>query len=138
MIQFDTIGSHQNLHKPIYIGGETKNVQARRKQKGKEKRNIEFKPKEAFDPANGASGSRKDKHERSNKRKCSYYKKGNHTEKYCMKNTIDQMEKILEHHNISLPKGARKTEFGEKSKDHDERCHALKARCSKTQFKSLQ
>ena len=51
-----------------------------------------------------------------------------HPESHCMKKTIDQMEKLLEQHNISLPEGARKTDFGEKSKDHDERCHAMKAR----------
>ena len=49
-----------------------------------------------------------------------------------MNKTTDQMEKILEHHNIALPEGARKTESGEKTKYHDERCHALKASCSKS------
>ena len=34
--------------------------------------------------------------------------------------------------NISLPKGARKIDFGEKFEDHGERCHALKASCSKS------
>ena len=49
-----------------------------------------------------------------------------------MKNTIDHMEKILERHNSSLPKGARKTDTKEKTKYHDEICHALKASCSKS------
>ena len=44
-----------------------------------------------------------------------------------MKKTIDQMEKLIEEHNITLPKGARKTNYGEMTEDHDERCHALKA-----------
>ena len=51
---------------------------------------------------------------------------------FLMKNTIDQMEKILEQHNISLPEGARKTESRENTEDRDERCHALKANCSKS------
>ena len=48
-----------------------------------------------------------------------------------MKKTIDQMEKILEQHNISLYEGARKINSREKSKYHDEICHAPKAICSK-------
>ena len=46
-----------------------------------------------------------------------------------MKKTIDQMEKFLEQNNIALPEGARKTDSRENTKDHDERCHALKASC---------
>ena len=84
------------------LAGETRDAQERRKQKGKEKKNIEFEPKYEFDPSNEASRSRKDKHQRSEKGNCFYCKKGNHTEKYCMKKTIDQMSKILEQHNISL------------------------------------
>ena len=42
------------------------------------------------------------------------------------------MTKLLEQHNIALPEGASKADFGDKTKDHDERCHALKASCSKT------
>ena len=49
-----------------------------------------------------------------------------------MKKTIDQMEKLLEQHNISLSGGARKTAYGENIEDHDERCHALKDSCSKS------
>ena len=49
-----------------------------------------------------------------------------------MKKTIDQMTKILEKHNISLLEGARKIGYGDKTEDHDERFHALKASCSKT------
>ena len=51
---------------------------------------------------------------------------------FLMKNTNDQMEKILEQHNISLLEGARKTDSGEETEDHDEICHALKASCSKS------
>ena len=42
------------------------------------------------------------------------------------------MEKLLVQHNISLPEGARKNEFGENTEDHDERCHALKDSYSKS------
>ena len=52
--------------------------------------------------------------------------------KYCMKKTIDQMEKLLEQHNISLPEGARKTASRENTEDHDERCHAVKVFFSKS------
>ena len=44
------------------LAGETKNAQARRKHKGKEKRNTEFEPKEEFDPTDESSSSKKDKH----------------------------------------------------------------------------
>ena len=60
------------------LTGETRNAQARRKQKGKEKIHIEFEPKYEFDPSDESSCSRKDKHQRYDKGKCSYYKKGNH------------------------------------------------------------
>ena len=49
-----------------------------------------------------------------------------------MKKKIDEMEKLPEQHNITLPEGARKNEFGENTEDHDERFHALKAYCSKS------
>ena len=62
-----------------------------------------------------------------NEGKFSYYKKGNHTKK-----TIDQMEKLLEQHNIALLEGARNTDSREKSEYHDEICHALKASYSKS------
>ena len=77
------------------LAGETRNAQTRMKHKGKEKGNTEFEPKYEFDPSYEASGSRKHKYQRYDKCKCSYSKKGKHTEKYCMKNKIDQMEKIL-------------------------------------------
>ena len=78
------------------LAGETRNMQERRKHKSKEKRNTEFEPKDEFDPSDEASGSWKEKNQRYDKGKCSYCKKGNHTEKYCMKKNIDQMEKLLE------------------------------------------
>ena len=44
------------------LASETRNVQARRKHKGKEKRNTEFELKDALDPSLEALISRKDKH----------------------------------------------------------------------------
>ena len=41
------------------------------------------------------------------------------------------MSRLLEHHNISLPEGARKDDSGDKTKYH-ERFHALKAGFSKS------
>ena len=61
------------------LAGETRNAQSRRKQKGKEKRNTEFEPKYEFDPSDDAPVSSKDKHQRYDKGKCSYCKKGNDT-----------------------------------------------------------
>ena len=49
-----------------------------------------------------------------------------------MKKTIDQMEKFVDQYNIALLEGARKNDSREKTEDHDERCHALKASCSKS------
>ena len=48
-----------------------------------------------------------------------------------MKNTIDQMSILLKHHNIFLPEGARKVDYGDKTEYH-ERFHALKAIFSKS------
>ena len=36
-----------------------------------------------------------------------------------MKKTIDQMSRFLELHNISLPEGARKFDYGDKTEDHE-------------------
>ena len=58
--------------------GETKNAQAKGKQRGKEKKNTDTMPKEKENPLEGSLGSKKDKHKNFNKVKCSYYKRGNH------------------------------------------------------------
>ena len=42
------------------------------------------------------------------------------------------MSKLLEKNSISLPKGAKKSDAGTKSGDH-ERCHALKVGFSQSQ-----
>ena len=48
-----------------------------------------------------------------------------------MKNTIYQMSRLLEKHNISLPEGARKDDSGDKTEYH-EIFHALKVGFSKS------
>ena len=45
-------------------------------EKGKYKSNNKFEPNEEFDPLDEASGSMKDKHQRSKNGKCSYSEKG--------------------------------------------------------------
>ena len=60
------------------------------------------------------------------------YRKENNTKKGFIKKYIYQMSRLLEQHNISLPKGARKVDYGDKTEYH-ERWHALKARFSKYQ-----
>ena len=60
------------------LGGDTKNAQAKGNHKGKEKKNTNFKHKDKKNPSEWASGSKKDKHKKFDKAKCSYFKKGNH------------------------------------------------------------
>ena len=48
-----------------------------------------------------------------------------------MNNTLDHMSRLLEQHNISLPEGAKKAEYRDKTEDHD-RWHALKVGFSKS------
>ena len=43
------------------LAGETKNAQEKRKQKGKEKKNTYFNPKEKHNPSKGAFGFNRDK-----------------------------------------------------------------------------
>ena len=112
------------------LAGDSRNAKAKGKQKGKETKNIDSKPKENQKYYDGASGSKKKK--KFEKTLCSYCMKGFDPESSWMKNIIDQMEKFLEQHNISLPEGTRKSDYGEKYEDHDERCHALKASFSKS------
>ena len=111
--------------------GETNNAQEKGNKKGKDKRNTKLEPNKKFDPSDGDPGSKKDKHHRFDKGKCFYCNKGNHTEKGCVKKTIDKMSRILEKQDISLPKGAWKDESGDKTKYH-ERFHGLKVGFSKS------
>ena len=107
------------------LDGKTNNAQAKGKKKGKENTNNDFNPKDKKNPSEGASGSKKDKHKKFDKAKFSYCKRGNHPDNMCMKKTIDQMFRLLEHDNISLPIGAKKYYVGNKT-EYDERYHALK------------
>ena len=104
---------------------ESKNMNAKGKHKGNDKKNFESKPKEELNPSDGASGSKKDNHKRFEKTKCTYCNKGNHPDSSCMKKAIDQMARLLEHNHISLQEGARNTNSGSNTFDH-KRCHALK------------
>ena len=98
---------------------ESKNAQTKVGQKRKEKKNTDFKPKEDFDPSNGALGSNKEKHQRFDKSKHSYCNKGNHTEKGCTKKTLDQMSIIGGQHNMSLLEGTRKYDYEGNTKDNE-------------------
>ena len=59
-------------------------------------------------------------------RKCGYYGNAFHLEVSGMKNNINMLTQILEKHNISIPKGAKKKEGGPSFEDM-ERFHALVA-----------
>ena len=61
---------------------------------------------------------------------CSYCGRGFHPKISCMRRTIDEMDIILKKHNITVLANARKADHREETKEHEEKCHALKARCS--------
>ena len=106
------MGALKALNNQALFFGKTNNAEAQGRLKGKNQKNIEFKPKEEFDPSDGALGSNRDKHKRFENSKCSYCKKENHLEKGCMKKTIYQMSRIIEQHNISLLECTRKDNSG--------------------------
>ena len=54
-----------------------------------------------------------------------------------MRRTIDEMALLLKKHNITVPSSARKADHREETEEHEETCHALKARCSTTHAKAL-
>ena len=93
------MGSLKASKNQALLARESKNLNAKGKQKGKDKKNSEFKPKEELDPSDGASRSKKDKQKRFEKTKCTYCKRGNHPKSECMKKTIDQMDNLLEASN---------------------------------------
>ena len=93
MIQMGVVKASKNQS---LLARETKNVHEKGNEKGKEKKNIDFKPKDKKNPLEGASGSKKDKHKNFDKAKCSYCKRGNHQENICMKKIIKQISKLLE------------------------------------------
>ena len=71
----------------------------------------------------GASGSKKKK--KFEKTRCPYCMRGFHPERQCMKKKIDQLSTLLEQKNIALPQGAKNSDAGQPTEDH-ERFHALK------------
>ena len=79
------------------LARETKNSQAKGKKKGKENTNNDFNPKDKKNPSEGASGSKKENNKNFDKAKFSYWKIGNHPKNLCIKKTIDQMSRLLEH-----------------------------------------
>ena len=91
--------------------------------------NVDSKSKDKHIPSDGDAVSKKKKNNKFEKAQCSYCMRGFHQESHCMKKIMDEMEKIIEQHNIAIPKGTRNIESGEETKDHDERCHALNASC---------
>ena len=108
------------------LAEETNNVQEKGNHKGKEKNNSDFNPKEKKNPSEGTSSSKEEKHMKFYKSKCSYCKRGFHLENQCMQKNIEQMFKLLEKNNISLPHGAKRSKDGNQTEEH-ELCHALKA-----------
>ena len=89
------------------------NVQEIGKHKGKETKKTDSNPKENQQYSSGASGSKKKK--KFEKAKCPYCMRGFHLESQCMKKTLDQLKKILEHNNYSLPQGATMSKDEEKT-----------------------
>ena len=70
------------------------NAQERGKQKGKEPKATDLKPKENQRYSDGVSGSKKKK--KFEKTKCPYYMRGFHLESQCMKKTINQLSTLVE------------------------------------------
>ena len=99
------------------------NAQERGKNKGKDPKSTDSKPKENHKSSERASGSKRKK--KFEKTKCPYCMRGFYPKIQCMKKTINQRSTLLEHNNISLPQGANKYDVGQPTEDH-ERCHALK------------
>ena len=69
--------------------GDSKNAQEKWNQRGKEKKNIDFKPKEKKNPLVGSSVSKNNKNKKFEKDKFSYCMRVFHPKNRCMKKTID-------------------------------------------------
>ena len=69
MIQMGALKASKNQ---ALLARETKNVQGKGKQKGKEKKNTESKTKGKKNPLKGASGSKKDNHNNFDQVNCPY------------------------------------------------------------------
>ena len=97
------MGSLNASKKQTLLDGETKNALAKAENKGKEKKNIDFNPKEKQNPSKRASSSNMDKPKKFDKAKWSYSKRRFYPENECIKMTIDDMSNIIEENNIYLP-----------------------------------
>ena len=73
---------------------DSNNVQDKGKQKGKESKVYDLKPKESQKYFKGALGSKRKK--KFEKTKCPYCLRGFHPESWCMKKQIDHMSSLLE------------------------------------------
>ena len=71
------------------------------------------------------------------KTKCTYFHKGWHPERSCMKNTIDTMARLLEKNNILVPDSTRKMDGTSSSNESKEKCHALVAGTSNYSYFSI-
>ena len=118
------MGVLQTSKNMALLDGDSRNVQARGNQKGKDTKNTNQKPKDNKKYSNGASSSNisKNKFETD---KCSYRMIGFHPERECMDKSIHELSNILEQNNISLPQSTRRSEEVQKKEGH-KRCHALK------------
>ena len=70
------MGVLQTSKNHVLLAGNSRNAQARGKQKGKETKNTDSEPKENHKSSNGASGSKKKK--KFEKALCSYCMEGFH------------------------------------------------------------
>ena len=82
--------------------------------------------------SNEPSSSKRRKNNGKGKTLCSYRGRGFHPEISCMRRKIDEMSLLMKKHNITVPSSARKADHREETEEHEETCHALKARCSTT------
>ena len=97
--------------------------------KGKKKVNNSKHPKKRkYDKPKSSDGGLNPPKEKEKKgkekTKCTYFHNEWNLESSWMKNTIDQMVKLLEKNNIPIPNRERK-KYGTSSSDNKEKCHAL-------------
>ena len=76
-------------------------AQAKGRNKGKEPKASNSKPKESHKSSEGASGSKKKK--KFEKKMCPYCMRVFHPEDSCMKKTLDQLKALCVQNNVSLP-----------------------------------
>ena len=107
------------------------NEQDKGRNKGKDSKSSDSKPKEIHNYFEGDSGSkRKKKFENT---KYPYCMRGFHLENQCMKKHIDQLWSILKQNHISLPQRVNKYDVGQPTEDH-ERFHAMKDGLTRSKY----